>query len=274
MRFHKLDLTSPVAHERLSERLAKERVDCVVHAAFRRFPTADVDYDHELETLGSRALLRASADAGVRHFVLASSTMLYGPRPDNPTYLDESRPLHGHPEAHCIANRVEVEGLVREVAKASELEFSVLRHCWVMGPSYRDFVVDHFESPTVQTVLGYDPLLQLIHEEDLLDVFEQAVMAPHPGVYNVVGKGVLALSSLLALADRPVRSLPMPLLRRTAFMRERNERGDLPAGFYDYLRYLWVADGERGWQTFGEPVYSTREAWMAFVGSRLMQRYR
>ena len=52
------------------------------------------------------------------------------------------------------------------------------------------------------------------------------------------------------------------------------QSGDRPEGFYDYLRYLWVADGRRGWAAFGDPVYSTREAWMAFVSSRHMRRYR
>ena len=54
----------------------------------------------------------------------------------------------------------------------------------------------------------------------------------------------------------------------------RAQSGDPPAGFYDYLRYLWVADGERGWNAFGEPVYTTREAWISFVSARRMRRYR
>ena len=44
--------------------------------------------------------------------------------------------------------------------------------------------------------------------------------------------------------------------------------------YTSYLRYLWVADGQRGWDAFGEPVYTTREAWMSFVSARRMRRYR
>ena len=54
----------------------------------------------------------------------------------------------------------------------------------------------------------------------------------------------------------------------------QGQTGDLPAGFFDYLRYLWIADGERGWQAFGEPVYTTKEAWVSFVSSRRVERLR
>jgi hypothetical protein len=34
-----------------------------------------------------------------------------------------------------------------------------------------------------------------------------------------------------------------------------------------------VADGRRGWDAFGEPTYTTKEAWVAFIASRRLQRY-
>jgi hypothetical protein len=63
-------------------------------------------------------------------------------------------------------------------------------------------------------------------------------------------------------------------LFRLRYYPDQAQTGDHPAAFYDYLRYLWVADGERGFSAFGEPIYSTREAWMAFVSARRMLRYR
>jgi hypothetical protein len=59
-----------------------------------------------------------------------------------------------------------------------------------------------------------------------------------------------------------------------AYYPSQGQTGDPPAGFYDYLRYLWVADGKRGWEAFGEPIYTTREAWISFVSARRMRRYR
>jgi len=273
--FHRVDLTEPTADGRLAEILSRERVDAIVHAAFRTQPTADLEMDHELETIGSLHVMNACAAAKVRRLVVASSTMLYGPRPDNPNFLSEEHPLRGHPHAHNVQDRVEVETLLADWRRRHpDTEVTVLRGCWVFGPAYWDHVVRYFSLPVVPMLLGYDPLMQFVHEDDWVHAFERAILAPHPGVYNVVGRGVLPLSTILRLAGRRPLRLPTPLLYRMASYPSQGQTGDAPAGFYDYLRYLWVADGRRGWDAFGEPVYSTKEAWMSFVSSRRMRRYR
>ena len=86
--------------------------------------------------------------------------------------------------------------------------------------------------------------------------------------------GVLPLSTILRLAGKRILPLPSPLLYRMAYYPSQGQTGDPPGAFYDYLRYLWVADGQRGWDEFAEPVYTTKEAWISFVSSRRMRRYR
>jgi len=154
------------------------------------------------------------------------------------------------------------------------VEVTVLRTCWIFGPEFWNRVVAYFALPVVALPLGYDPLLQLVHEEDVLRAFEQATLRPHPGVFNVVGTGVLPVSTLLRLGGRRVLRLPVSLLSRLAHFPSQTQTGDPPAAFYDYLRYLWVADGRKAWNAFGEPHYSTKEAWISFVSSRRMRRYR
>ncbi len=269
------DLTDPDTYMRLAELLERERVDVVVHAAFRRDPTPDVELDHELETIGSLHLFHACEAAKVRRVVVASSTMAYGARADNPNFLTEAHPLRGHPGAHCVQNRVEMESLLSEWnRKHPDTDVTVLRHAWLMGPNHWDRIVRHFARPAVTTLLGYDPMLQFVHEEDCLDVFEASVLERHPGVFNVVAPEVLPLSALLRLAGKRAVPVPAAVLYRVRDLAARAQTGDPPAGFYDYLRYLWVADGERGWNEFGAPAYTTREAWIAFHSSQRMRRYR
>ena len=275
VRFHRIDLSEPTSGSRIAEVLRRERVDALVHAAFRREPTPDVELDHEIETIGSLHAMNACAAAKVKRLVVASSTMLYGPRPDNPNYLTEAHPLRGHPGAHCVQDRVEVERLLAEWSvRHPDTEVTVLRACWTLGPSHWDQVVRYLSLPVVPMVLGYDPLIQFVHEDDVVHAFERAVLAPHPGIFNVVGSGPLPISTLLRLAGKRILPLPTPLLYRMAYYPAQGQTGDPPAGFYDYLRWLWVADGARGWGAFGEPVYTTKEAWMSFVSSRRMRRYR
>lgn len=273
--FERIDLTDPRSHVQLADLFVRERVESVVHAAFRRDPTPDVEDDHELEAVGSLHLLNACAAAKVPRLVLASSTMLYGPRPDNPLYLRESHPLRGHADAHCVRNRVEVETLfARHAAAHPDARVTVLRCAWMMGPTYTDRVVRHFSRALVPTVLGHDPLLNFVHEEDCLDVFEQAVLGDQRGVFNVVARDPLPLSTILRSAGLTSAPLPAGLLYRMRDLASRATTGDPPAAFYDYLRWPWTADGEDGWGQFGEPAYTTREAWIAFVSAKRLRQYR
>jgi UDP-glucose 4-epimerase len=273
--FHRVDLTDPRADASLAEILAQERVEAVLHAAFRTDPTPDLELDHELDTIGSLHVMNACAAAKVHRLVVASSTMLYGPHSDNPNYLSEEHPLRGHPGAHSVRDRIEMERLLGDWrVRHPDVEVSVLRACWPIGPTFSNRVVQYFSLPVVPLPIGYDPLLQLVHEQDLLDAFERALLTSRPGVWNVVGSGVLPVSVLFRLARKRTIPLPSALLDRLSYYPSQGQTGDPPAAFFDYLRYLWVADGQRGWDAFGEPAYSTQEAWISFVSARRMRRYR
>jgi UDP-glucose 4-epimerase len=155
-----------------------------------------------------------------------------------------------------------------------DTEVTVLRNGWIFGPTHWDRVVRYFSSSVVPMLMGYDPLMQFIHEEDCLHALETATLFSHPGVFNIVGGGVLPLSTILRLGGKRTLPLPPSLLYHMAYYPSQSQTGDPPEGFYDYLRYLWVADGSRGWDEFGKPCYSTREAWMSFISKRRMRRYR
>lgn len=274
-RFHRIDLTEPTADGALAEILRAESVDALVHLAFRSDPTHDRELDHELETIGSLHVMHACAAAKVKRLVVQSSTQLYGPHADNPNFLTESHPLRGHPANHSVQDRVEMERLLADWgASHPDVEVTVLRHPWVFGETIWNRIVRYFALPVIVVPLGYDPMIQLLHEDDQLQAFEQAVLEPRPGVFNIVGTGVLPLSRMLALGGKRVWNLPSPLLHRLAYYPSQGQTGDPPEAFFDYLRYLWVADGQRGWDAFGEPRYSTREAWISFISSRRMRRYR
>lgn len=274
VRFETLDLTRPAADARLAEILEKERVEVVAHTAFRGDPTSDREADHELDTIGSLHVMNACAATKVRRLVVTSSTMLYGARPDNPNYLDESHPLRGHPDAHHVRDRIEMErSLAGWRERHPDVEVSVLRSCWTMGPTFWNRVSSYFSLPVVPVPLGYDPLLQFVHEDDWLHALETAVLTPRPGVFNVVGAEPLPVSTLLRLAGKRALPLPATLLHPLAYYPSQGQTGDPPGAFYDYLRYLWVADGRRGWEAFGEPDYTTKEAWVAFIASRRLRRY-
>jgi UDP-glucose 4-epimerase len=270
VRFHRVDLTEPTADSIVAEILEKERCETVLHAAFFTDPYPDLEYSHELEVVGSLHVINAAAASGVRKLVVTSSAQLYGPHPDNPNFLSEDHALRPQRSAHSLRDRAEVEGLLRIFAKRHRaLVVTSLRPCWIVGPSYESAVTRRFEAARVVTLLGYDPLLQFLHELDWLDAVELALERDAPGAFNLAGDGVLPLSTLLRLAEKH------PLLYRASYLDAIARTGDPPEALLDYLRFLWVVDTKRAREELGfDPTYTTKEAWMSFVVARKLRGYR
>jgi UDP-glucose 4-epimerase len=276
IRFHRVDLTEPTADSLVAEILEKERCEAVLHAGFFTDPYADLEYAHELEVVGSLHVMNAAAAAGVRKLVVTSTAQVYGPHADNPNFLSEDHPLRPQRDAHALRDRAEVEGLLRIFAQRHRaMVVTSLRPSWIIGPSYESLVTRRFESARVVTLLGYDPLLQFLHEVDWLSAVELALERDAPGAFNLAGEGVLPLSTLLRLAGKRALPLPHPLLYRVAYLDSVARTGDPPAAFYDHLRFLWVVDTRRARDELGfDPIYTTQEAWMSFVVARKLRGYR
>lgn len=272
---HRVDLSEPGVASQIAEILGKQQADTLVHLAFKSLPSADREADYQSDVAGSLEVLNACAEANVRRLIIPSTTMCYGARLENPHQLREDAALHGHDGAHWVSHRVEVERSVARFCESHpDREVTVLRHCWIMGPRFVDSFVRYFDSDWVPTLLGHDPLLQFVHEDDLLALFERSILESHPGVFNVVGEGVLPLSGYLRLAGKRNLALPQMLLSATGGSPIPLSSSDSVDGFYDYLKYMWVASGDRAREEFGPLTYTSREAWTAMVSARRLQRYR
>ena len=59
-----------------------------------------------------------------------------------------------------------------------------------------------FQLPVVPTILGFDPRCQFIHEDDIANCLEHAVLHDLDGVFNCAADGVLALSEVISLLGK------------------------------------------------------------------------
>src|SRR5690606_21478324 len=117
----------------------------------------------------------------------------------------------------------------------------------------------------VPTILGFDPLWQFVHEADAVAAFKLAVDHDVPGVFNIVGDGVLPLSTVIKLAGRVAVPLPRSLAGTLVSALWLAHVSEAPPSFFDYLQYVCVADGEAAKRGMGfSPVYTTREALIDF----------
>jgi len=266
-RFYKIDLTQPAVDAQLAEILHAEKVDTVVHGAFLGTPTRATAWAHELESVGTMHVLGACEEHRIRKLVLWSQTVLYGARPDNPLYLTEDHPLRGDSRWSFIADKIDAEQQVLAYAqRASSTVVTVLRTALALGPTVRSLVTDLLRQPVVPVVLGYDPLMQLMHELDVVAAFRIAIEEDHPGVFNIVAPGVLPLTSVLRLAGLLELWIPTPVAKAAlGALFAANLSRPSPV-VLDYFRFPCVASGEKAAEQMGfKASYSTRDALGDFV---------
>lgn len=267
--FHRVDLTMPTADAEVSAILRREGVDTLVHCAFLSEPTHQTAFAHELESVGTMHILSAVAEAKLKRLVVASQTVVYGATPSNPNYLAESSELRGvHSRSRFVRDKADAEVQIRRFrGEHPNLVLTVLRTAPILGPTIRNWVTRFFARPVAPMMMGHDPLIQLVHENDVVDAFHLAVDVPTDGEFNVVGPGVLPYSMILSRLGR----VPLPLPYRLAYPLSRllwaTQIYDTPPNFLDFLRYVCVADGTRADAVLGfRGRYEIRQTIDDFLG--------
>jgi UDP-glucose 4-epimerase len=215
---------------------------------------------HTWNIAGTMKLLEYCQLYQVPKVVFLSSANVYGPRPDNAQFLTEDAPLMGSQEFPEIRDLIELDHLASSFFwKAREIETVILRPVHILG-SVRNAPSNYLRLPVIPTLLGFDPMVQIIHE---LDVLEAVVCALRPGVrgiFNVTGPGELPLSAILKELERPVLPFPHLVARPLLSTLWRLGATSFPVPELDFIRYVCMVDGARARRELGfQPRFSLKE---------------
>ncbi len=274
-KFYRLNLTETLADATLLEIFQKEGVETVVHAAFPVSPPHDLAWAHELVSVGTMYVLDAcAADKKIRKLIVASTTEVYGAHATNPNFLSEEHPMRGGFKSRFLRDKIEAESQVQKFAKKHpERIVTILRPSTILGPTVRNYKTNFLQRPVVLTVMGYDPLLQCVHEDDAIRAFRLAIEKDYPGIFNIVGDGVIPLSKALKLAGKISVPVPAPILYPLVQTLWYLNIVPAPASRLDFLKYLSVADGEKAKRIMSFiPRYSTKEALLSFIGAERLRQ--
>ena len=270
IRFRKVDLTEPAADQAMLDLLKADGIETVVHMAFFTNPRRDTANAHELESIGTLAVLAAAAAANVKNFVMRSFTFVYGARGQNPALIREDTPLPARAALPWLRDKVEAEEHAASFAKRyPEMAVRVLRFAPLLGPNVRTFYSRIFDRRVVPTLLGYDPLLQVLHPDDAEEALMLATFSPTRGVFNITPRGVLSLTTGIHLSGKV--PAPVPHLAAYWAVDALYAAGlvEAPSGFIDYVRYPCVADGERAKRVLDfEARHTSREALDSYLAYR------
>jgi UDP-glucose 4-epimerase len=266
--FVRIDIRTPS----IAKIVNAAEVDTVVHLNLVTMTSGARVKAKELNVIGTMQLLAAcQRSAAMRKVVVRSSAAVYGSSGYDPAVFTETDEPVLPPASGYAKDAVEVEGYVRGLARRrSDLTVSVLRFANFLGPHVDSPLSRYFHMPVAATVLGFDPRLQFVHEDDGVEVLRRMAVEDHPGTFNVAGDGVVLLSQALRRAGRPILRLPAPALQRLGDVGRRF--GGLKGFSPELLRWLTygrVIDSdllarELSWR----PKYNSDEAFADFADSQ------
>lgn len=254
---HQVDIRKRSAEELFR----KGRIKALIHMGIMHDPRMNPEEHHQFNVIGTAKALEYCARHGVEKLVVLSSANVYGPHPTNTNFLTEDAPLMAAARFGEIRDLVEVDILAQSfIWKHPEVETVIVRPVHVVGPTIRNAASHYLRLRRPWTLMGFDPMVQLIHMEDVCRAMVLALTKGARGVYNVVGPGEVPLSAALAELGR--RPLPVPhfvarpLLDRLFKLR----LSDFPPGELDYIQFLCTIDGSRFEKELGwKPAFGLRE---------------
>jgi UDP-glucose 4-epimerase len=253
---HELDLRS----KRAREIFRANRVDALIHLGVMHDPRARPAELYSWNITGTTKLLEYCQAYHVPKVVLLSSANVYGPRPDNPQFLTEDAPLLAAQRFPAMRDLVEIDHLVSTFLwRAREIDTVVLRPTHIVGPVH-NAPSNYLRIPHPPVLLGFDPMVQLVHALDVAEAIVLALAPGRRGIYNVIGPGEVPLSAVLHELGRSPRWIPHPIAKSLLGLAFRLGLSSFPVAELDFIRYVCMIDGRRAAAELGyRPRFGLRE---------------
>jgi len=256
--------------------IGEVRPEVVVHLASIVTPGPDStrELEYAVDVDGTRHVLDACVAHGVRRVVVSSSGAAYGYHPDNGAdnggWITEDQPVRGNEEFAYSHHKRLVEEMLAEYRQGhSSLEQVVLRIGTILGTSVDNQITALFERKRLLKIRGSESPFVFIWDTDVVAVIQQAVTGSVTGIFNVAGDGALTITEIAALLEKPVLTIPEPVLRAALAVGSR--LGLTPYGPEQtmFLQYRPVLANERLKTVFGyTPSRTSREAFDEWRRSR------
>jgi UDP-glucose 4-epimerase len=267
--FVRADIRNPL----IAKVISSAGVDTVVHMNISATPARAGGRVpmKELNVIGTMQLLAAcQKSATVARLVVKSSTAVYGSSSRDPALFTEETEPKALPRSGYAKDAVEVESYVRGFARRRpDVAVAVLRFTNFIGPRTDSPLVRYLALPTVPTVLGYDPRVQLLHEDDALEIVSRAALSERAGTWNAGGDGVLLLSQMIRRAGRVPVPVPGPAVQLVGRAIRRTGLVDFSPEQVRFLEFGRVVDCTKLKEDFGyTPAYGTVAAFDDFVAGR------
>ena len=207
-------------------------------------------YNHNV--LGTQRLLDLCHKYDVRKVVVLSTYYVYGASPYNPALLTEEAPLKASELTMDLVDSVELENLANiYLWKYPELNITILRPCNISGPGVLNSLSLLLSSKMAPVLMGFSPMMQFIHVEDMAHAVTLAFKQNKPGIYNVSTDDWVSYQE--AVTQCGCRRMPIPSIPEglpKLISKRMNWKG-WPPYLVNYYKYPVIIDGSLFNKTFG-----------------------
>jgi UDP-glucose 4-epimerase len=252
--------------------VAQHKPDAIVHLASVVTPPPGMGEDvlHTIDVEGTRSILQAAVEHGVRQLIVTSSGAAYGYYPENAEWIDEHDPLRGHDKFAYAKHKREVEEMLAQArVKHPELRQLILRPGTILGKRVNNQITDMFKKKSVMGISGCDSRFVFIWDQDVVSIIIRGLEQGCSGIFNLAGDGALSLREIAGVLQKPYRPVPAGLLQFALRVLKPLGLTQYGPEQLDFLRYRPVLANRRLKEEFGYiPRYSSREAFIAFLDAQ------
>ncbi len=222
-----------------------ERPAAVIHLGVMHDPRSSESEHHSWNIAAFQRLLDDVAQYDVPKLIVLSSANVYGPRPDNPQFIGEDAPLLGAANFSTIRDLVELDMLAQSFFwKRPDTKTVIFRPVHILG-SVKNAPSNYLRQNVVPTVLGYDPMIQVVHMDDVVAAILQALKSDTRGVFNLAGPAPAPVSRIVELCGRTRMPVPHFVFRRALERMWRLRATSFPAPELDFIKYVCMVDDGR-----------------------------
>lgn len=240
---YKLDLR----HKDCRDLFRRGRIQAVVHLGPYHAGTNERTETFAQAVENFAKLLEYCDHYHIKKLVLLSSADLYGARARNPQYMTEEAPLL----AAELSSLRDVDMMAQSFFwKRPDIETVILRPAHISG-DISSAMARYLRLSPIPRLMGYDPLMQLVHEEDVVRAIRLALGPGHRGVFNIAGPSPVPLSRILKRLGRPSLPVPHVVAKPMLSQLQRIGRVDLLPSYVDYIRYVCMVDDSRARKSLG-----------------------
>ena len=237
------------------EILKQKKPNIIIHLGVARNPhkhwqKRENIYFFNLDTTSQ--LLNLAKEVNCEKLIFVSSANMYGPSYATCGFLTEDAPLQGASKAPEFRDLVTIDMMMQSFFwKQPSTKTIIFRPCHIVGKHLQNAPTRYLSLETIPYILGFDPIMQLMHEKDMLKALMLALNSQAWGIFNLAGKDTAPLSMILQALNRKTIGLPQTLLKALMTTTFFSKKSSFPASELEHLKYSCLVDTTRACEILG-----------------------